>query len=189
MQSIAIQGFAMIRRVRHKLVGKPDKTRTCKCAPLKATNRNIMYVVTVLNESLIEGNPAQRIRVASRARCFTSQVVVRRRTGRMLCDDDLNLRSAAQGNACQDTLCYSQSVEMLKYSICLLIHYLIFSDVPVPYRFMSYIQQGPIFYVTDLRLLCYSCRYFLKILLHHVIPSLSLALDKKSKCVGCNNLH
>ena len=35
------------------------------------------------------------------------------------------------------TLCYSKSVEMLKHSIRLLIHYLRFSDVPIPYRFMS----------------------------------------------------
>ncbi|NJK56119.1 MAG: IS1 family transposase [Pleurocapsa sp. SU_5_0] len=35
------------------------------------------------------------------------------------------------------TLCYSKSIEMLKHSIRLLIHYLRFSDVPVPYRFMS----------------------------------------------------
>ncbi|MBW4608043.1 MAG: IS1 family transposase, partial [Hassallia sp. WJT32-NPBG1] len=30
------------------------------------------------------------------------------------------------------TLCYSKSVEMLKYSIRLLLHYLKFWDVPVP---------------------------------------------------------
>ena len=35
------------------------------------------------------------------------------------------------------TLCYSKSVEMLKHSIRLLIHYLRFSDLRVPYRFMS----------------------------------------------------
>ncbi|MBW4605666.1 MAG: IS1 family transposase, partial [Hassallia sp. WJT32-NPBG1] len=29
-------------------------------------------------------------------------------------------------------LCYSKSVEMLKYSIRLLLHYLKFWDVPVP---------------------------------------------------------
>ena len=32
------------------------------------------------------------------------------------------------------TLCYSRSVEMLEHSIKLLIHYLKFSDVPVPHR-------------------------------------------------------
>ncbi|MGB3513585.1 MAG: IS1 family transposase, partial [Microcoleaceae cyanobacterium] len=32
------------------------------------------------------------------------------------------------------TLCYSKSVEMLKYSVGLLIHYLFWKDVPVPYR-------------------------------------------------------
>ncbi len=31
------------------------------------------------------------------------------------------------------TLCYSKSAEMLKYSIRLLIHYLKFEDVPIPY--------------------------------------------------------
>ncbi|NET31994.1 MAG: IS1 family transposase, partial [Cyanothece sp. SIO1E1] len=32
------------------------------------------------------------------------------------------------------TLCYSKSVEMLKHSIRLLIHYLKFWEVPVPSR-------------------------------------------------------
>jgi IS1 family transposase len=32
------------------------------------------------------------------------------------------------------TLCYSKSVQMLKYSISLLIHYLKFQDIPIPYR-------------------------------------------------------
>ncbi len=32
------------------------------------------------------------------------------------------------------TLCYSQSLDMLAHSIRLLIHYLKFGDVPVPYR-------------------------------------------------------
>ena len=32
------------------------------------------------------------------------------------------------------TLCYSKSLEMLKHSIRLLIHYLKFDDVPVPFR-------------------------------------------------------
>ena len=31
------------------------------------------------------------------------------------------------------TLCYSKSVEMLKSSISLLIHYLKFQDIPIPY--------------------------------------------------------
>lgn len=35
------------------------------------------------------------------------------------------------------TLCYSKSVEMLKYSISLLIHYLKFRDVPIPSRVPS----------------------------------------------------
>jgi hypothetical protein len=35
------------------------------------------------------------------------------------------------------TLCYSKSEEMLRHSIRLLIHYLKFWDVPVPYRFIS----------------------------------------------------
>ena len=35
------------------------------------------------------------------------------------------------------TLCYSKSVEMLKHSIRLLIHYLKFKDIPIPYRFIS----------------------------------------------------
>ena len=35
------------------------------------------------------------------------------------------------------TLCYSKSLEMLKYSIRLLIHYLHWHDVPVPSRFIS----------------------------------------------------
>ncbi|MBW4639862.1 MAG: IS1 family transposase, partial [Gloeocapsa sp. UFS-A4-WI-NPMV-4B04] len=30
------------------------------------------------------------------------------------------------------TLCYSKSVEMLKHSLRLLIHYLKFRDIPVP---------------------------------------------------------
>ncbi|NJO41302.1 MAG: IS1 family transposase, partial [Cyanobacteria bacterium CRU_2_1] len=30
------------------------------------------------------------------------------------------------------TLCYSKSIEMLRYSIRLLLHYLRFGDVPVP---------------------------------------------------------
>lgn len=34
------------------------------------------------------------------------------------------------------TLCYSKSVEMLEHSIRLLIHYLKFWDVPMPYRFI-----------------------------------------------------
>ncbi len=42
-------------------------------------------------------------------------------------------RRQAQGNACQDTLCYSKSKTMLQHSIKLLIHYLKFWDVPVPY--------------------------------------------------------
>ena len=33
----------------------------------------------------------------------------------------------------RQTLCYSKSVEMLKHSIRLVIHYLKFWDVPVPY--------------------------------------------------------
>ena len=32
------------------------------------------------------------------------------------------------------TLCYSKSLEMLEHSIKLLIHYLKFRDVPIPYR-------------------------------------------------------
>ena len=32
------------------------------------------------------------------------------------------------------TLCYLKSIEMLEHSIKLLVHYLKFSDVPVPYR-------------------------------------------------------
>lgn len=35
------------------------------------------------------------------------------------------------------TLCYSKSLEMLKHSIRLLIHYLKFKDIPIPYRFIS----------------------------------------------------
>ncbi len=35
------------------------------------------------------------------------------------------------------TLCYSKSVEMLKHSIRVLIHYLKFKDIPIPYRFIS----------------------------------------------------
>jgi IS1 family transposase len=31
------------------------------------------------------------------------------------------------------TLCYSKSTQMLRYSIKLLIHYLKFDDVPIPY--------------------------------------------------------
>ena len=34
------------------------------------------------------------------------------------------------------TLCYSKSKDMLKHSIKLLIHYLKFDDVPIPYRFL-----------------------------------------------------
>ncbi|MEO1149180.1 MAG: IS1 family transposase, partial [Cyanobacteria bacterium J06638_22] len=34
------------------------------------------------------------------------------------------------------TLCYSKSLDMLKYAIRLLIHYLKFGDVPVPARFI-----------------------------------------------------
>jgi len=34
------------------------------------------------------------------------------------------------------SLCYSKSEEMLKHSIRLLIHYLKFEDVPIPYRFL-----------------------------------------------------
>ncbi|GGA03992.1 hypothetical protein CYANOKiyG1_16220 [Okeania sp. KiyG1] len=32
------------------------------------------------------------------------------------------------------TLCYSKSLQMLEYSVRLLIHYLYWNDVPVPYR-------------------------------------------------------
>ncbi len=35
------------------------------------------------------------------------------------------------------TLCYSKSLAMLKHSIRLLIHYLRWRDVPVPYRFIA----------------------------------------------------
>ncbi|MEO1590421.1 MAG: IS1 family transposase, partial [Cyanobacteria bacterium J06632_22] len=35
------------------------------------------------------------------------------------------------------TLCYSKSVRLLEHSIRLLIHYLKFGDVPVPYRFIA----------------------------------------------------
>lgn len=38
-------------------------------------------------------------------------------------------RRLAQGNACQDTLSYSKSWEMLRYSIRLLLHYLKFKTV------------------------------------------------------------
>ena len=38
-------------------------------------------------------------------------------------------RRQAQGNACQDTLCYSKSLEMLKHSIRLLLHYLKFKTI------------------------------------------------------------
>ena len=34
----------------------------------------------------------------------------------------------------RQTLCYSKSVEMLRHSIKLLIHYLRWDDVPVPFR-------------------------------------------------------
>ena len=40
-------------------------------------------------------------------------------------------------NNYRKTLCYSKSVEMLKHSIRLLIHYLKFKDIPIPYRFIS----------------------------------------------------
>ncbi len=33
----------------------------------------------------------------------------------------------------RQTLCYSNSIEMLEYSISLLIHYLKFQEVPIPY--------------------------------------------------------
>jgi IS1 family transposase len=36
------------------------------------------------------------------------------------------------------TLCYSKSEEMLKHSIRLLIHYLKFSSIPVPYSINHY---------------------------------------------------
>ena len=39
-------------------------------------------------------------------------------------------RRKAQGNAAQDTLCYSKSLVFLKYSIRLLLHYLRFDTVP-----------------------------------------------------------
>ena len=39
------------------------------------------------------------------------------------------------------TLCYSKSLEMLRYSIRLLVHYLKFSDVPVPYRQKYYCSK------------------------------------------------
>ncbi len=42
-------------------------------------------------------------------------------------------RKAPTANACQDTLCYSKSKKMLEHSIRLLLHYLRFWDVPVPY--------------------------------------------------------
>ncbi len=35
------------------------------------------------------------------------------------------------------TLCYSKSVEMLSYSIRLLVHYLKWEALPIPYRFIS----------------------------------------------------
>ena len=40
-------------------------------------------------------------------------------------------RRKAQGNAAQETLCYSKSLTFLKYSIRLLLHYLRFDTVPV----------------------------------------------------------
>ena len=42
------------------------------------------------------------------------------------------------------TLCYSKSVEMLKYSIRLVIHYLKFWDVPVPYPSYSLYQKDEV---------------------------------------------
>ncbi len=41
------------------------------------------------------------------------------------------------------TLCYSKSAQMLRYSIRLLIHYLKFDDVPVPYS-MNHFER-PVF--------------------------------------------
>ena len=43
------------------------------------------------------------------------------------------------------TLCYSKSEEMLRHSIRLLIHYLKFWNVPVPYRFISWFSNTRIF--------------------------------------------
>ena len=37
----------------------------------------------------------------------------------------------------RQTLCYSKSTEMLGYSIRLLIHYLKFQEVPIPYLFIA----------------------------------------------------
>jgi len=41
------------------------------------------------------------------------------------------------------TLCYAKLEEMLRHSIRLLIHYLKFKDVPVPYHVLFLIQQHP----------------------------------------------
>jgi insertion element IS1 protein InsB len=37
----------------------------------------------------------------------------------------------------RQTLCYSKSIEMLGYSIRLLIHYLKFQEVLIPYQFIA----------------------------------------------------
>ncbi len=42
------------------------------------------------------------------------------------------------------TLCYSKSLEMLKHSIRLLIHYLKFKDIPIPYILSLHWQYDPI---------------------------------------------
>ena len=43
------------------------------------------------------------------------------------------------------TLCYSKSIEMLEYSIKLLVHYLKFRDIPVPYRQQCYYSRRSLF--------------------------------------------
>jgi insertion element IS1 protein InsB len=40
-------------------------------------------------------------------------------------------RRKAQGNACQDTFCYSKSIEMLEVSVRLLTYYLKHRTIPV----------------------------------------------------------
>lgn len=54
-------------------------------------------------------------------------------------------RRKAQGNAAQETLCYSKLEVMLRHSIRLLIHYLRFWDIPVPFTSYSCSERSPYF--------------------------------------------
>jgi hypothetical protein len=51
----------------------------------------------------------------------------------------------------RQTLCYSKSREMLGYSIRLLIHYLKFQEVPIPYWFIAWFSNAESSFVVFLK--------------------------------------